>query len=157
MSSKSKGGGNDKPRDSEGVGYGKPPKNAQFKKGESGNRFGRPKGSRNLKTIARKHLDRRVVVREEGVRRKVQQREAVFMTTLARALQKGGKDADRIFDLIREMDDELEGRSAYQLSANEAEALEAYNKRLRSQWEQEQSMKPDTDEPGSDEDPKEED
>jgi len=37
-------------RDEQPVGYGNPPKESRFKKGQSGNRRGRPKGSKNLKT-----------------------------------------------------------------------------------------------------------
>lgn len=33
------------------VGYGKPPSDKQFKKGQSGNPMGRPKGSRNKKPL----------------------------------------------------------------------------------------------------------
>jgi phage terminase large subunit-like protein len=32
------------------VGYGKPPASSRFRKGQSGNRSGRPKGTKNLKT-----------------------------------------------------------------------------------------------------------
>ena len=36
--------------DEQPVGYGNPPKESRFKKGQSGNQRGRPKGSKNLKT-----------------------------------------------------------------------------------------------------------
>ncbi|MFC4595535.1 DUF5681 domain-containing protein [Sphingobium tyrosinilyticum] len=41
------------------VGYGKPPKHSQFKPGSSGNRKGRPKGARGLKTDLEEELKSR--------------------------------------------------------------------------------------------------
>ncbi|RST31352.1 hypothetical protein HMF7854_11250 [Sphingomonas ginkgonis] len=44
----------------EQVGPGRPPKFYQFKPGQSGNPKGRPRGSRNLKTIVSRLLDQEV-------------------------------------------------------------------------------------------------
>ena len=53
------------------VGYGRPPKSKQFKKGVSGNKNGRPKGSRNASTIALELLNRKATVTIDGKRKKV--------------------------------------------------------------------------------------
>lgn len=50
------------------VGYGKPPKQTRFKKGQSGNAGGRPKGTPNLKTAIEKVMKSKVTVRK-GTRR----------------------------------------------------------------------------------------
>jgi hypothetical protein len=57
------------------VGYGKPPKRTQFKKGESGNPRGRPKGAKSISTIVEEELNRKIEVTENGktVRRPVRQ------------------------------------------------------------------------------------
>ena len=46
------------------VGYKKPPKDTQFKPGQSGNPLGRPKGTKNLKTDLMEELGQKIVVRE---------------------------------------------------------------------------------------------
>ena len=52
------------------VGYGKPPRNAGFKKGQSGNPRGRPPGSENLTTLLNEALNEPVTITENGQRRK---------------------------------------------------------------------------------------
>ena len=60
------------------VGYGKPPKSGQFKPGQSGNRKGRPKKSKNSATLLNLELDQRIVIQENGKRRTITKREAVM-------------------------------------------------------------------------------
>jgi hypothetical protein len=57
----------DQKRDYE-VGHGKPPRHTRFKKGQSGNPRGRPKGSKNLPTLLTEALNEPVVVAENGKR-----------------------------------------------------------------------------------------
>ncbi len=52
------------------VGYGKPPLIRRFKSGESGNRRGRPRGSKNRKTIVRKIANEMHTVTEDGRQRR---------------------------------------------------------------------------------------
>jgi hypothetical protein len=58
------------------VGYGKPPMHTRFKKGESGNPKGRPKGSLNLATVLVRTLREQVVINEGGQRKTVTKLEA---------------------------------------------------------------------------------
>jgi hypothetical protein len=47
------------------VGYGRPPPHSRFKKGQSGNPWGRPPGAKNLKTVLNEALNERVIVVEK--------------------------------------------------------------------------------------------
>jgi hypothetical protein len=58
------------------VGYGKPPKRTQFTAGKSGNPSGHKNGKKNFATVLGSELDRRVIVKEEGRRKKITKREA---------------------------------------------------------------------------------
>lgn len=68
------------------VGYGRPPKNSQFKKGESGNPTGRPKKSKNLKTILLNALQEEVIIKEGNQKKVVTKSEALIKSVLNKAL-----------------------------------------------------------------------
>jgi hypothetical protein len=59
------------------VGYKKPPKKSRFKPGSSGNPKGRPKGSKNLSTILRQRLNKKVQVAENGRRKLITVEEVI--------------------------------------------------------------------------------
>jgi len=59
------------------VGYGKPPRHSRFKKGESSaNPRGRPR--KEMATLLFEGLNKKVVVTENGRRRKIAVREAIL-------------------------------------------------------------------------------
>ena len=84
------------------VGYKKPPKDTQFKPGQRANPKGRPRGSRNVKTILRRLVNSKVVLRrgeEEG--RLVPAIEAVGELVKHRALDGQDKYIGRFIQLAK--------------------------------------------------------
>jgi len=69
------------------VGFGKPPKHTQFHKGRSGNPNGRARGSRNASTLLDEALRERVIVAENGRRKKVTKLEVVLTQLVNKAAQ----------------------------------------------------------------------
>jgi hypothetical protein len=67
------------------VGYRKPPQRSRFKKGQSGNPKGRPRGSRSSSTILREILSERVEVRENGGTRTVTKKELILRFAVNKA------------------------------------------------------------------------
>lgn len=74
------------------VGYKKPPTATQFKKGQSGNSKGRPKGSKNLSTILNSELNAAVSVTKQGKRQKVKKK-ALIMAQLTNQAASGNLKA----------------------------------------------------------------
>ena len=66
------------------VGYGKPPKSGQFKRGKSGNPKGRPKGSLKLATDLAAELSEQITVREDGKARRVSKQRALIKSLMAK-------------------------------------------------------------------------
>lgn len=71
----------------EGVGHKRPPLHSRFRKGQSGNPKGRPKGSLNFRTDLVHELAEAIVVNEGGARRKITKQRAFIKAMMARALQ----------------------------------------------------------------------
>jgi hypothetical protein len=68
------------------VGYGRPPKGTQFKKGQSGNPRGRPKDSKNLSSRIKAVMGRKVTIPENGRPRRVAWGDALLMKVVSKAL-----------------------------------------------------------------------
>ena len=73
--------------DDDEVGYGKPPKNSQFKPGHSGNPKGRPKGTRNISTLVDDELNNNILIREGTRSYKIKKLDAIVKTMVNLALK----------------------------------------------------------------------
>src|SRR5271169_186333 len=82
------------------VGYGKPPRNAGFKKGQSGNPRGRPPGSKNLTTLLNEALNEPVTITENGRRRKITKREAVIKQLVNKSPSSDARSLKILLDLM---------------------------------------------------------
>ncbi len=102
------------------VGYGKPPEHTRFKRGRSGNPKGRPKGSKNFKTLIDRELDAKVVIREAGKRQQLSKREVVAKQLVKKALE----GQDRAIAAIIKLDEALEAVMKAHEAAGEAAATE---------------------------------
>ncbi len=114
------------------VGYGRPPKHSRFRKGQSGNLKGRPKGSRDLASDLREEHAERILVREGDSARRLSKQRAVLKRLLDRSL-KGEVGAMRILlDLVIRVADGGAGESASApLTGEERELLAELEVRLR--------------------------
>jgi uncharacterized protein (DUF2336 family) len=76
----------DTPPKNYAVGRGKPPRHSRFKPGESGNRKGRPRGSKNFATILDEELRSPIVITEGGKKRKVSKRAALAKQLVSKSV-----------------------------------------------------------------------
>ena len=95
-------GRNDNPKaeDHSVVGYKRPPVQGRFQKGRSGNPHGRPKGYWSGKDLLQKALAVPLTVTENGVVRKLPQREILFRSLLAKAIKGDNKSITMVFNLV---------------------------------------------------------
>ena len=115
------------------VGRGNPPKHTQFQKGQSGNKKGRPKGSKNLSAYIMEAARDHVTATVGGRTRKISKIQATTMQLATKAA--GGDQAamGRFLDWV----DEIESRAAatkptqFPLSAPDIEVLRAAYERMK--------------------------
>lgn len=82
------------------VGYGRPPKHSRFKPGQSGNPSGRPKGAKNVDTVLREMLSKKITVTENGRRKTITWLEAFFLRLFRAAVEGDPKATDRMIKLL---------------------------------------------------------
>jgi Family of unknown function (DUF5681) len=70
-----------------GVGYLLPPAERQFKKGQSGNPSGRPKGAKSLRTVIKEAASKKLSVVEDGKRKKKSKMDLMVTQMFNRAAQ----------------------------------------------------------------------
>ena len=82
------------------IGYGKPPAATQFKKGQSGNPKGRPKGSVGFSTLVQKLASERVTVQENGTRKRISKSEAAIKQLFNQASTGDQRSIKLVADLM---------------------------------------------------------
>ena len=85
------------------VGYGKPPLQSRFKAGTSGNARGRPKGSKNLKTLVKEAMTANILIQEGEKTRKVSRLEGVLLRQLQKALTGSDRAAVAVFKIAMQL------------------------------------------------------
>jgi Family of unknown function (DUF5681) len=84
------------------VGYARPPVHSRFKKGQSGNPKGRPRGSRSVATILHKILGEKVSVREGERVWLISKMEAIVRSLSLKALKGDQKATATVLALAQE-------------------------------------------------------
>jgi hypothetical protein len=87
------------------VGYGRPPRQTRFQKGQSGNRRGRPKGTLNLATTLLNALLETVTVNERGIKRKMTKLDVAIRQQTNKAASGDGQALKLLTQLHRESAD----------------------------------------------------
>jgi hypothetical protein len=87
------------------VGYCNPPQGTRFKKGQSGNPKGRPKGTLNMATVLERTLREKVVISENGKRKTVTKLEAAMNQLIQKAAMGDLKASQLLWSLVRSVEE----------------------------------------------------
>jgi hypothetical protein len=115
--------------EADAVGYKRPPRERQFRPGQSGNPSGRPKGARNFKSELREELGELVTIREGERDVQVSKQRALIKSLVAAAIDGNQRAAASVLAMCVRMladgedDDAIEGE--------DQEIVEAFTKRKK--------------------------
>ena len=111
------------------VGYGKPPKHTRFKKGQSGNPKGRPKGTCNFKTDVQAMLKSPVKITNNGRVSQMSTQRASLETLRAKGFGGHQRSLEQVLR-YGEKYDEPEAAADAPLDASDQAILDAYVRRV---------------------------
>ena len=113
------------------VGFGKPPKHAQFKPGKSGNPRGRPRGVKNLSTDIEEELNCKIAVTEGGTTTETTKQRAMIKSLFAKALKGDTRAATVLINLILGLEQTRIANDAVEaLAPDDLAILEDFKQRI---------------------------
>jgi hypothetical protein len=119
-----------KPRRDYDIGYARPPRSGQFKKGQSGNPKGRRRGAKLFVEIIMDALNEKVSINENGSRKMITKREALAKQVANKGATGDLKSIKLLFEILEGLDHtERATRSAAAYPENSG-AREIISKRL---------------------------
>ena len=116
------------------VGYGRPPLASRFKPGTSGNTKGRPKGSKNLKTLIREAMTASISIQEGAKTKRVSRIEGVVLRQLQKALMGSDQAAMAVVKMalqLRFLEEAESNQTEARLSAEDQRVLDQLLLRFR--------------------------
>jgi hypothetical protein len=125
---------NDRESDGYEVGYGKPPQHTKFVRGQIGNPKGRPKGSKNFKTLLLAELKTPLPIVENGKRKKITKQGAVVKQLVNKAAAGDPRTMVALLNEIRHLETGSEdvARPSEPLSQSDEMVMESIIKRIRA-------------------------
>lgn len=113
------------------VGYRRPPRHSQFRKGQSGNPKGRPKARKNLNNETLEILGEQIKVNESGRPRALSKQTIIIKRMVADAIQGDAKARDQLLRLIIRIESTETGPQLNSASsAEDAEIMARFKARL---------------------------
>jgi len=112
------------------VGYKRPPKDRQFRCGQSGNLNGRPKGVRNFKTDLREELSESISIREGGRDISISKQRALIKRLVASAIDGDARSIATLMSFCaRAFGDDNDDQ---QQAPEDGEIIQAFKRRSKS-------------------------
>jgi hypothetical protein len=110
------------------VGYRKPPRHTQFKKGQSGNPAGRKPKSKNFDVLMERALDAKIKVKIAGNEQLMSKREAIPLRLVQDALEGNLRSLESLFKYLREQ----KTIEPFEVTADDDKELELALERMRA-------------------------
>jgi hypothetical protein len=105
------------------------PNASKFKKGQSGNPGGRPKGAKGVKTLLAQELKESITVQQDGKKKRIRRSEALIKRMVNDALQGRDRPRDTILRYADAIEQDQQQREAQELSADDQAILDRYFER----------------------------
>jgi hypothetical protein len=105
------------------------PDAGKFKKGQSGNPGGRPKGAKGMKTLLAQELKESITIQQDGKKKHIRRSEALIKRMVNDALQGRDRPRDTVLRYADAIEQDQQQREAQELSANDQAILDRYFER----------------------------